>query len=165
MVDCEFGTCTGDAYDGDFVEGEIVNCAFHDVGGDAIDFSGSHGVVVRDTRLLRVADKGLSAGENSRIRGVGLLFRDVGIAVAAKDRSLVTIRDSAVHGGRYVLAAYQKKPECGPAAIVVESGLETTGDATLTIVQTGSRITIGKRVVEGSELDVDRMYEEGILGN
>ena len=159
------GDCNGDAFDGDFVEGEIVGSTFLDVGGDALDFSGSRNVHVRDTAFFRIGDKGLSAGEDSRIHAQGLHFEDVSIAVASKDRSLVTLGPCRIVRARFALAAYQKKPEFGPAAISATDTLDLVDVDETAIIQTGSGVTLDGRRLEGKDVDVDRLYEEGILGN
>ena len=44
----------------------IIDSLFKNIGGDAIDTSGSI-VSIVDTKIYNARDKGLSAGENSRI--------------------------------------------------------------------------------------------------
>jgi hypothetical protein len=161
---CELGDCNGDAFDGDFVEGEVLGCTFRDVDGDAVDVSGSR-LEVRDTALLRIGDKGLSAGEDSRVTAGGLRIEDAGIGVASKDRSRVELGPCRVVRARFALAAYRKKPEFGPATIVAPEGVETEAVDELAIVQTGSTVELSGRALATRDVDVDRLYEDGVLGN
>ena len=163
LTSCEFGDCSGDALDGDFVEGTISHCSFHDVGGDAIDFSGSN-VTVEKTVLLRINDKGISAGERSVVHIDDLRCDRVSIAVASKDASRVTLQGGSISNARFALAAYRKKPEYAPATITA-SGLEMKDVEAPTVIQTDSHIVLEGKRIAGSDLDVKRLYEEGILGN
>jgi hypothetical protein len=164
LVGCELGDCSGDAFDGDFVEGLVDRCSFHDVGGDAIDFSGTRNLIVRDSALLRIADKGVSAGEDSHVRVERLFAEDVSIAVAAKDRSVVRVEEATIRRARFGMAAYQKKPEYGPGAIEARS-VRFEDVASKTIIQTRSVVVLDGRRIKGTKLDVKRLYEAGILGN
>lgn len=162
---CEFGHCSGDALDGDFVEGIILDCAFHDVAGDAIDFSGTRGLRIEGTRLRRIEDKGVSVGEQSVVEVEGLDAEDVGIGVASKDLSRVSVTDSEIRRARIALAAYCKKPTFGPGTIDARGlRLPDIEKKDRTIVQRGSLILLNGERIEGTDLDVKRLYAEGILG-
>lgn len=160
----EFGNVVSDAFDGDFTHGEIIGCSFHDVGGDAVDVSGSV-LKLERSRFLNIADKALSAGEQSEIQAQALVIESVGIGVASKDLSTVFISQSEITAAEHAaLAAYIKKNEYGPAEIVAEE-LTVKSTATYALAQTDSRITIDGDVVESQDFDVDLLYELGILGN
>ena len=92
---CELGECLSDALDGDFVTGGIERSAFHDVGGDALDFSGSE-VRLADVRVRRAGDKGLSVGEASRIEAFRLDIEGCRMGAVSKDLSELTIRHSTL---------------------------------------------------------------------
>jgi hypothetical protein len=155
--DSEFGDAASDAFDGDFAEGRIEGCAFHDVRGDAIDVSGSK-VTVDEVSFLRVYDKGVSAGESSIVGVTGARASDVGIAFASKDLSDLTVTDAQIERAWTAgLAAYVKKLEYGVASIRASN--VTFGDqSTRTLVQEGSRVTIDGAAIAGSKLDVDALY-------
>ena len=160
----EFGYTTSDAFDGDFVSGEIMDCSFHNIDGDGIDVSGSN-ITVDRTRLVNIGDKGISAGEKSDVSVHDVQAVDVGIGVASKDLSSVSINGlevtRALHAG---LAAYIKKPVYGPASIIATNiyFAETDVEA---IVQTDSYIEVWGKQIETQDLDVDTMYAIGVLGN
>jgi hypothetical protein len=162
--DCEFGGSVSDAFDGDFAQGVIARCSFHDVGGDAIDVSGSR-LSVSDVALRNVGDKGISAGEASQVDVKGLVATSVGIAVASKDLSHVVLESATIEHAFIVgLAAYEKKQEYGPASIEAR-GIEFSDVLQKTLVQAGSWINLGNERIEGSETDTKALYEAGVLGD
>ena len=160
----EFAFAFADAFDSDFSEGEILDCYFHDIGGDAIDASGSE-LLVNNVRIQNVLDKGISAGEESVIRVKGAELDNVVIGVASKDLSEVFLDGININAASTAaLAAYIKKNVFGPASISAEN-LLITNSSTEVIVQTGCEIMVDGKVYETIELDVKDLYEKGILGN
>jgi hypothetical protein len=155
--DSEFGETASDTFDGDFAAGMIVNCSFHDVGGDAIDM-GNSDLVVSDSAIANVDDKGLSIGERSDVTATDLTIAGVQFGVVSKDLSnvmleRVSISDASAAG----LAAYIKKPVYGPATInAVDVAVEAA--ATYAIVQTGSTVTVDGVPLETQDIDVDALY-------
>ena len=157
FVDTEFGNIASDAFDGDFVHGRVESCAFHDVHGDGIDVSGSE-VQIRDTNLLWVYDKGISAGEASHVTVEDANIQNVAMAIASKDLSQVEAK--RVHISRAWtagLAAYQKKMEYGPATIEA-SDVVFEDNSPQSLAQTGSRIAIDGAEARTSDLDVNELY-------
>jgi hypothetical protein len=162
--DCEFGNLASDAFDGDFTEGVIQTCNFHDVQGDAIDVSGSQ-VQVSDVVLRDIGDKALSVGEESRVEALDITAANIGIAVASKDLSQVALeRVSIERATNAGLAAYMKKQEYG-ASNIVATDIDFSETPQNTLVQLGSWIELDGQRIEGTELDVKTLYEAGILGN
>lgn len=162
LRDLEILDTSSDAFDVDFSEGTIEGGRIAEVGGDGIDVSGSR-VTVRGVHLLRIRDKAVSVGEGSVLEAEGLDIRDVGVAMASKDRSRGEMRDSTIQGVRHVaFMAYVKKPEHGPAELLA-SGNRVTAVAELAIAQTGSRVVVdGERIPE-SEIDIESIYREGYM--
>ena len=111
-----FEASTSDALDGDFTSGEIRSCTFHNIGGDAIDFSGSR-VEVENVRMTDIADKGLSVGEDSVLFGKQIQIANAKIGAAAKDLSTATLADITIENSRIALAVFRKKPEFGLATM------------------------------------------------
>jgi len=164
FVDSEWVNTFADAFDSDFSNGTVTNCYFHDVNGDAVDVSGTT-ATVSGTRMERITDKGVSAGETSTMTVENVQMDTVGIGVASKDLSRVTLSDTEIANARFsALAAYIKKPVYGPASIDAKN-VTITGTQTANVAQTGSTILVDGKAVETVELDVDRLYQEGILGN
>jgi hypothetical protein len=159
FVHTEFGNIASDAFDGDFVQGRIEQCAFHDVRGDGIDVSGSQ-ITVQDVNLLRIYDKGISAGESSVVNVNNVRATDVGIAIASKDMSRVTAQEVNIARVWIAgLAAYLKKMEYGPASIQA-SHVVFEDESPKTLVQTGSNVTIDGKAVATTDLDVAELYAQ-----
>lgn len=151
-----------DGFDGDFTTGSISRSLFRDIGqlsgGDAFDLSGSV-VTMNGTDFLRISDKALSVGEDSKLTVSGLTIEDVGTGAASKDRSELEIADATIRGARVAgLLAYIKKPEFGPAKLVA-SDMKILDSETTARVQFGSLMRINGDLVEASALDVDALYE------
>ena len=164
FIESEFRFVESDAFDGDFTSGEISGCLYHDIGGDAIDVSGSN-VSIVDTNFIDIGDKAISAGEESVISAHDLYIESAGIGVASKDLSSVTLDQVQIIGSEHAgLAAYIKKPVYGPATILAtNTAISETG--TPTLVQTGSRISLNRYIQLTEDLDINDLYERGILGN
>jgi hypothetical protein len=156
----EFGGGVSDALDLDFAQGTIRDCSFHDMGGDGIDASGSD-VDVERVKLLNIADKGISVGEASQLTAREVQMENVGLGAVSKDLSSVTIDDATiVNAGTAGLAAYIKKPAYGPATLSARDiRFVEMPPERYTLVQTGSWIELDGRHIEGTDVDVDALYQ------
>ncbi len=164
FINTEFENTFADAFDSDFSSGEIRDCYFHDIQGDAVDVSGTHATLT-NLRIQNITDKGFSIGENSHIQAENISMDTIGIGVASKDLSSVHIMDSEIRNARYAgLAAYIKKPVFGPASITAEN-VTLSDSLQLCVVQVGSTIQLNGKAMPQQDLDVDKLYAEGILGN
>jgi hypothetical protein len=151
-----------DGLDADFCQGDIEGGEFRNIGGDAIDVSGSS-VEVHGVTLANVRDKAISVGEGSQLRARGVSIRDSAAAVASKDASLTTIQDSTMNGIRHAaLMAYVKKPEYGPAAIDSRN-VRLNGVGRTAVAQLGSRIVVDGTAVEPRALDAEELYRDGFM--
>ncbi|MCU0522570.1 MAG: right-handed parallel beta-helix repeat-containing protein, partial [Anaerolineae bacterium] len=160
FVETEVANTVSDAFDADFSTGTVASCSFHDIGGDAIDVSGSQ-VTVDGVRALRVGDKGVSAGEASQATVRGLSVDGADFGIVSKDMSHVIVESATVTGVRVAgLAAYIKKPEYG-AATMAANGI-TFADVPaerIALVQTGSWIDLEGIRIWGANIDVDALYD------
>jgi hypothetical protein len=164
FLNSEWENTFADAFDSDFSTGEITNCYFHDVQGDAIDVSGTT-VTVTGARMERITDKGVSAGEISTMTVQDVWMDTVGIGVASKDLSKVTLRNAEISNARFsALAAYMKKAVYGPGWIDARN-ITIKETQKSVVVQNNSTVILEGRTMQTVELDVDRLYQEGILGN
>ena len=161
---CVFDGGPHDLLDGDFIDGEIIACEFRNSGEDAIDVSGSQ-LTVSNCVFERIGDKALSIGERSTVTATGNHILTAAIAVASKDRSTVTLSNTTVDFvEQFVLAAYIKKPEFG-AATMHATGLRYTGSSPAKhLAQTGCTITVDDAAIATEDVDVDKLYKQGILG-
>ena len=109
-------TSYSDGFDADFCTGEIRNSMFINIGNDGMDFSGSK-IFVHNCRVNLAGDKGLSAGEESKITVEELSISNSNIGIASKDLSEVKLKKARIEDCNIGLAAYKKKMEYGPARI------------------------------------------------
>ncbi|RMG58549.1 MAG: right-handed parallel beta-helix repeat-containing protein [Bacteroidetes bacterium] len=135
-----------DAFDADFCTGKISHCRFFRTGNDAMDVSGSE-VEVSDCTVEHAGDKGVSVGEESRVKAWNLDIRFAVIGLAAKDRSRLEAAKIRLQDCGTGFAAYQKKPEFGPARIEVS---EWWGEriTRLHLVERGSVVILNSTPVE-----------------
>ncbi|MDP6929907.1 MAG: CotH kinase family protein, partial [Planctomycetota bacterium] len=82
----KFRTSFSDALDADFCTGKILGSSFVRLGNDAVDVSGSSIEIVEMT-VKGAGDKGISAGENSRVTARKIQIEDADMGVASKDMS------------------------------------------------------------------------------
>jgi hypothetical protein len=154
---------TSDAFDGDFTEGVVVDCSFQDIGGDAFDVSGSVATIT-NVQFTNIGDKAISAGENSTVTLENLEIETVNIGIASKDLSKVyadaiILREAHVAG----LATYIKKPQYGPAFIEA-TNITFSNTATEALCQLESEIILNGETIPPEDVDVEALYEQGILG-
>ncbi|MEM7035346.1 MAG: right-handed parallel beta-helix repeat-containing protein [Bacteroidota bacterium] len=136
-----------DGLDLDFCRGNIEDCQFVNTGNDAMDFSGSQ-VTVKRTEVHKAGDKGISVGEASQATVVGAVLEDCVLGVAAKDLSLLKIESVSFLKVHTAFAAYQKKPEYGPAKILVDAyDMKEVGQ--LHLLQNGSELILEGRTIRG----------------
>jgi hypothetical protein len=145
-----------DAFDGDFVNGSILNCQFNNLGNDAIDVSGSD-LLIRNVVIANAGDKGLSAGENSKMKINGVQISDSAIAVAGKDLSIVNAKNLKISNTQLGFTAFQKKPEFGPSKITV-NGISMSNIETNYLIESSSSLFIDNKEIETTQNVKDRMY-------
>ena len=142
-----------DALDGDFITGTITNTRFIESGGDAVDVSGSK-VTLDGVHIEGALDKGISVGEESSLEAFNTFITKAFIGIASKDGSQVSGKNITIKDTDIGLAAYQKKPEYGPASLsLVELVLDEV--KTKALSETNSSITI-----DGEEM----AEEDGVYG-
>ena len=157
-------TVASDAFDGDFVTGEVVNSHFLASVEDAVDVSGSQ-ITVRNCTFTRIGDKGISAGENSQVSVRDCTVESASIGVASKDFSQVDV--DGIHiseATNYGFAVYIKKAEFGPSSVVAQNvtlGQMGRGDF---IVQATCDFNLNGESHKGVPLDVKELYRQKILG-
>jgi hypothetical protein len=145
-----------DAFDGDFVKGSILNCQFDNLGNDAIDVSGSD-LIIKNVIISNAGDKGLSAGENSKMTIDGVDISNSAIAIAGKDLSIVNAKNLKISNTKLGFTAFQKKPEFGPSKITVQ-GISMTGVETKYLIESSSSLIVDNKKIETTQNVKDRMY-------
>lgn len=159
FVQSEFGATASDAFDADFATGIVEDCSFYDIGGDAIDISGSQ-VQVRRIKLAHIDDKGLSVGENSELSAEDVHFEAVRFGLVSKDLSRATLTNAIISNVQEAaLAAYTKKPAYGPASLTAQDiHFINVPQERQMLIQTGSWIELEGTRVWGTKVDVDALY-------
>ena len=160
----EFLNTPSDAFDGDFTTGSASHCSFHDIQGDAFDVSGTEATVT-NSYFVNIGDKAISAGEKSDITLSNITIRNVSIGVASKDLSTVLADSLIIDTARVTgLAAYIKKPQYGLASIDA-TDIEIIHTEAPAICQTESLLVLNGEIIPPEDIDIDALYEQGILGN
>jgi len=163
LRDIDISNTFSDAFDGDFVKGEVLGGTFTNIGfgggGDAIDVSGSE-ITATGSKLDGIDDKGISIGEASKAKLENLNIKRSGIAVASKDGSVVTAVNLDIDkSNRTSYIAYMKKPVYGGASIFVENNDLQAEDGNHA-VQFESKLVINGNKIEPVSIDVESMYSE-----
>jgi hypothetical protein len=154
---CTFRNLYSDAFDGDFVNGEVRNCTFSAIKGDGVDFSGSQ-VSVINCSFADVKDKAISIGEGSQVHVKNARIDRVTFGIVSKDLSQATVSGCKVSGADIAgFSAFQKKNSFGPAKMTVSKS-EVVGSAKAFLVQDGSSVRHNGTEVETVPLDVEKLY-------
>ncbi len=114
-----FENTFSDAFDGDFVTGNISSCKFKNLGNDGVDVSGST-IEINDLILENPSDKAISAGESSIIKGNNVQISGGEIGLVSKDLSKISISQITITDTRLAFSCFQKKSEYGPGVIDVK---------------------------------------------
>ena len=153
-----FENSVSDAFDSDFSSGTIASTSFVNIGGDGLDGSGST-IAGFDLKFVNVTDKAVSAGEASEIDLSDIQVRRTGSAVVSKDGSRLSASNLSVEDiVLFAGMAYVKKPEYGPAVLIVTGSDLQKQDF---LNQQGNRLVLDGKELAGIELDVDALYAAG----
>jgi hypothetical protein len=122
-----------------------------------VDISGSV-VQLNRVSIDNAGDKGISAGEGSRLTGGNIKIVNTEIAVTGKDKSFVKLEGLTLSHCKVGFAVFRKKPEFGAASVTVTK-LQSDNVTVPHLVETGSRLTLGGKVVDGELKNVEsRLY-------
>ncbi len=146
----------GDAFDGDFSTGEVLNTSFTNIGNDALDFSGSD-IVIKDTKIINAKDKGISGGEESKVLVVNTNIQNSNIGIASKDLSVVEVIDSKIENCNYGLVLLQKKPEFGPSEILLNNTPLLSSKVEM-LIEKNSKVILNKTVIMGTKKNVADIF-------
>lgn len=149
---CLFELSESDAFDADFCQGTIEDTQFLNVKNDCIDVSGSV-VTLRRILVDGSGDKAISSGEASNVTAEELDIRNAIIGLASKDNSELTVTGAKLLACKYPVAAFQKKPEFGPANINA-TNVEIIEAKEGSLVQVGSTVTLNGVRVPTRHLDI-----------
>lgn len=149
VTGCRFENTFADAFDSDFCTGKVENCTFKNTGNDAIDFSGSQ-VTISSCEMTEISDKAISGGENSRLLVSDCIINKASIGVAAKDLSVLKLKNIELNQIVYGLVAFQKKPEFGSAKIIIDN-LKIKKYIDFHQIEEGSVLRLNGKTIYGRE--------------
>ncbi len=144
-----FENIYGDAFDSDFCTGVVSNSFFNNIGNDAIDFSGSQ-IRIKGTVISDASDKGISGGEDSYLIVENTTIQRSNIGLASKDLSAVEVRNSSVQDCNYGIVLLQKKPEYGPAKMMLIN-TQITNAKTNQLIEQGSEVVVDGKIILGDK--------------
>jgi len=157
IIGSDFSLVQSDAVDSDYSNGTIKNSSFTNIGNDAMDFSGSKSEISGVT-IDRVGDKGISAGEKSKVSGMGINILNTEIGITSKDLSDVELTGVQIKDTRLGIAVFQKKPEYGPSKIkITELDMENI-DLNYLVGPNSSAVLNGKAVTRKESQVEDFLY-------
>jgi len=123
------------------------------MGNDALDFSGSK-ANISFIDIKDVGDKALCAGEKITIFLKNIKISGAEIGLASKDLSEVAAEKLELTETRLCFTVCQKKPEFGPANMIVETHFLNNIEK-LYMVDVLSSLSINEKVVKDKILNVE----------
>ena len=152
-----------DGFDSDHSNGDIYGSTFFNIGGDAIDFSGSN-VNIFDTNFENIRDKAVSVGEATNAKLRNIIINNIGVGVASKDGSNVKIQNLKIQN--YKLAAlmtYNKKDFYEHPYLEVDNiEIPITPKKTF-IAQENSKMIIDNKNIDTEKLNIKKLYQTDIM--
>jgi hypothetical protein len=145
-----------DAFDSDFSRGTVEKTLFTNIGNDAIDFSGSK-ISVKNCIINGARDKGVSGGEDSHLVIDNCTVSNSNIGLASKDLSSLKVSNSKISDCNYGAVLLQKKPEYGPATMVLKK-VSFYRPKTKWLIEKGSFILNDNNKIEGDKKDVAKLF-------
>ena len=105
-----------DAIDADYSDLIFEGIVIHNAGNDCLDLSRGK-YIINKIESINCGDKGISAGENSKVSIDNIKVQNSLIGVASKDSSIVNIENGNFINLKVCFAAYRKKKEYGGGKI------------------------------------------------
>ena len=159
IKDSLFEKSYSDCVDVDFSDGVVENVKLLNCGNDALDFSGSNSNI-SSVIIQKQGDKGISAGEKSKIIASNANIDGGYICIASKDNSELLIKDSYLSNCKYGFTAYQKKPEFG-AGVIKTVKVKTSKINNVKFIEKKSSFMIDNNLYMGDKENVyDTLYDE-----
>lgn len=146
--DSYIGQAKEDGLDADFCMGVLNNAAVSRVGKDAMEFSGGNISIAR-VQIEGAKRRGILAQEEARVTIADGTVTGCETGVSAEDMAKVEVQKLVLGKNERGFTASQTRAEYGPATITVQK-CESTGNQLLHVIQTGSRLTLEGKVIEGT---------------
>lgn len=158
LENCTIKDTKSDGFDADFCTGTFTNSSFINTGNDCIDFSGSE-VAISGIQITNSGDKGISAGEKSRLTVKNIEIDGAITGIASKDGSLVDGDKISVRNAKIGVAIFRKKLVYDHASINLEH-VEYKNVVQLALIEKGATVQLGDQLFKGYQhLNIEKMYE------
>ena len=151
-----------DALDSDFSKGNVLNSEFSNIGGDALDFSGSY-VSINQTKATNVKDKAVSAGESSNLNIENSNFKNIGVGVASKDGSSVTMSNSTISDYKLYAAMSYVKKKFYTTMTNININNSSVSDGNSYIRQKGTEMIVDNVDILVSEINIKKLYRTNVM--
>lgn len=146
---------SSDAIDVDFGNGQIAESSFQNIKGDALDFSGSL-ASLDQIYINNVSDKGISAGEETKLNVKSIKILNTRIGIASKDSSEVQVSDVEISNcGLFDFAAYRKKSYFSGASLNVS----TITRCENSLAEEGNLLLINNEKIKGKKINIKKLYD------
>ena len=152
-----------DGLDSDFSKGSVSYSEFFNIGGDALDFSGSN-VSINQTKASNVKDKAVSAGEESILNIENSNFSNIGVGVVSKDGSQVSVFNTLFKDVTLSPAMTFIKKSFYEAPKLMLQSCDIDADSNL-IAQTGTSIFVDGVQIETQDVNVEKLYQTNVMKN
>ncbi|MBK7335115.1 MAG: hypothetical protein IPJ00_02665 [Saprospirales bacterium] len=149
MDRCLFLDTPSDGFDCDFCTGEIRGSSFKKCANDGLDLSGSR-LRLESSAFEDCGEKGISVGERSDLACFDIRIERSPTGLAVKDHSVAIADHIELSDCAAGFVLFQKKPEYGPARLVVRNH-KSTNVKRLFSVQKGSTLQLGERLIRGED--------------
>jgi hypothetical protein len=119
--DLSISRAESDGFDADFSKIFLEHSRFIDIGGDALDFSGST-IEIISSSMSKITDKAISIGELTNGYLSNVQIKDVDFGIVVKDGSNIIAKSiSASEVRKYTYATYIKKKYLGGSSLTVKN--------------------------------------------
>ena len=171
----KFHNSKSDGFDSDYSSGSIYNSEFKNIGGDALDFSGSR-VIIENMSAFKVKDKAISVGENSSIEVSNIDFQEIGVGIANKDGSNTTAKNCNIRNPSLAgLMTYIKKKNfksktimkvenCKVKFLKNKNTQKISNNRRKYVSQSGTTLIVDKnKTIKAEYIDVNKLYDNSIM--
>jgi hypothetical protein len=157
MASVRIKNTASDGLDSDYSQGTLSESVFFNIGGDALDFSGSN-IEIDNVKIANVKDKAVSGGEGSKINITRSYFEGVGVGIASKDGSSVLVSNTSILDYRlHAAMSYIKKDFYSMPKITLIGCKVDKGNPY--VRQKGTRMLIDNVEIPAVSVNVKKLYQ------
>lgn len=155
----KIGNTVSDAFDSDFSNGFVKNSLFFNVGGDAVDFSGSE-IYIGHSSFEKVRDKAISVGESTNINLDDININDIGVGIASKDGSTVNAKNIFIQNYKlYAAMTYKKKDFYGQPKLMGQNIRLDSKNTDAFLAQKNTIMFVNDKKIDTKSIDIKALYQ------